>query len=193
MWKALLPAFRFTVLLTITTGLIYPFVVTGLCQLLFHDKADGSLVGRNGHTVGSLLIGQNFATPKYFHPRPSAAGNDGYDATASSGSNFGPTSQKLYDRVKASADQFRKENPSFTGLIPADAVTASGSGLDPEISVANAEAQLTRVAEARKTSPDAIQSLLSKVKEGRDLGLLGEDRVNVLKVNLLLDKEAPVK
>lgn len=189
MWKALLPALRLTVLLTITTGLIYPFVVTGLCEILFRNKAEGSLVSRNGHVVGSLLIAQNFSRPEYFHPRPSSAGSDGYDATASSGSNYGPTSQKLFDRVKASAAQFKKENPTFRGSIPADAVTASGSGLDPEISVANAEAQVARVARARALTQERIHVLLSQAEEHRDLGLLGEERVNVLRLNLLLDAQ----
>ena len=131
MLQQLAPALRMTVLLTVLTGLVYPAVVTGLCQVLFRYRANGSLVVQNGQTAGSLLLGQNFTRPEYFHPRPSAAGNDGYDPTASSGSNLGPTSQKLYDRVKASAEQFRKENPDYTGPIPVDALTASGSGLDP--------------------------------------------------------------
>ena len=138
MLKQIAPAFRMTLFLTVVTGLVYPGVVTGLCQVLFHDKANGSLVEVNGKVVGSSLIGQNFAKPGYFHSRPSAAGNDGYDPTASSGSNLGPTSQKLIDRMKASAEQFRKENPDYQGSIPADAITASGSGLDPLISIANA-------------------------------------------------------
>jgi K+-transporting ATPase ATPase C chain len=189
MLNQLLPALRMTALLTVMTGLVYPGVVTGLCQILFKDKANGSLVRVNGQVVGSALLGQNFAKPEYFHPRPSAAGTEGYDATASSGSNYGPTNQKLYDRVKASADQFRKENPSYTGAIPADALTASASGLDPQISVANAAAQLGRVAQARGTDVESIQKLVASATEQRDLGFLGEPRVNVLQLNLELDRQ----
>jgi K+-transporting ATPase ATPase C chain len=177
-----------TLLLTIVTGLLYPGVVTGLCQVLFHDSANGSLVEVNGQVIGSKFIGQNFAKPEYFHPRPSAAGNDGYDPTASSGSNLGPASQKLFDRVKASVDQFHKENPDFSGPVPADAVTASASGLDPEISLENAEAQAARVAKARNSDPTTISRLIAAIKDDRDLGFLGEARVNVLKLNLALDQ-----
>ena len=191
MLKQLAPALKMTVLLTVLTGLIYPGVVTGVCQVLFRSQANGSLVMQNGQIVGSSLLAQNFTRPEYFHPRPSAAGNDGYDPTASSGSNLGPTSQKLYDRVKASAEQFRKENPDYTGPIPADALTASGSGLDPQISIANANAQATRVAKARGASESAIENLISTATEGRDLGFLGEPRVNVLKLNLVLDRQLP--
>jgi K+-transporting ATPase ATPase C chain len=187
MLQQLLPALRMTLLLTVLTGLVYPGVVTGLCQVLFKDQANGSLVSRNGQVIGSTLLGQNFAKPEYFHPRPSAAGNDGYDPTASSGSNFGSTNQKLLDRVKAAAAQFRKENPTYSGPIPADALTASGSGLDPQISVANADAQAARVAEARHMDKAAVESLVASLTEQRDLGFLGEPRVNVLKLNLALD------
>jgi K+-transporting ATPase ATPase C chain len=191
MLKQLFPALRITLLLTVVTGLIYPGVVTGLCQILFRDKANGSLVERNGQVIGSALLGQNFSKPEYFHPRPSAAGTDGYDPTASGGSNLGPTNQKLYDRVKASADQFRKENPSFKGSIPADALTASASGLDPDISVANATAQTARVAEARGITAQALQLVVDSHTDNRDLGFLGEPRVNVLALNLELDKQFP--
>jgi potassium-transporting ATPase KdpC subunit len=191
MWQQLAPAFRMTLLLTVLTGLIYPGVVTGLCQALFHQQANGSLISQNGQIIGSRLLGQNFTKPEYFHPRPSAAGNDGYDPTASGGSNLGPTSQKLYDRMKASAAQFRKENPSFTGAIPADALTTSGSGLDPEISVANAEVQAVRVAEARKAAPDQVLETVRQFTHQRDLGFLGEPRVNVLELNLALDEKFP--
>jgi K+-transporting ATPase ATPase C chain len=180
-----------TVLLTILTGLIYPGVITALCQTLFKQTADGSLIVQNGQTIGSALIGQNFTRPEYFHPRPSAAGTAGYDPTASGGSNLGPTSQKLYDRMKASADQFRKENPGYTGPIPADALTASGSGLDPDISVANATAQAARVAKARNISVDSVARLIEAAAEHRDLGVLGDPRVNVLKINLELDRQFP--
>jgi K+-transporting ATPase ATPase C chain len=142
----------------------------------------------NGKVVGSALVGQNFTRPEYFHPRPSAAGPNGYDATASSGSNYGPTNQKLVDRIKASVDQFRKENPDYTGPIPSDAVTASASGLDPHISPANAEIQIARVARARGTSADSVRQLVSQSTEGPWLGFIGEPRVNVLRLNLALDE-----
>jgi K+-transporting ATPase ATPase C chain len=191
MTKQLLPALRAMILLTVLTGLVYPGVVTGLCQMLFRDKANGSLLRRDGQIVGSALLGQNFSRPEYFHPRPSAAGTDGYDATASGGSNLGPTSQKLVDRVKSSAAQFRRENPTFNGPIPSDALTASASGLDPEISVANAEAQAVRVAEARHAAPEEINKLLVSQIQGRKLVILGEPRVNVLAINLELDRHFP--
>src|SRR5215472_7556373 len=160
MWKQIGPAFRTTLVLTVLTGLIYPGVVTALCQLVFPDKANGSLVMANGQVVGSSLIGQNFTKPEYFQPRPSAAGN-GYDATASAGSNYGPTNQKLIDRVKASIDQFRKDNPDYAGPIPADLVTASASGLDPDISPASAQAQAPRVAKARGVALEEVQQLIA--------------------------------
>lgn len=193
MRRQIAPAFRITLLLTILTGLLYPGLVTGLCQLLFHDKANGSLVWLNGQVVGSSLIGQNFTKPEYFRPRPSAAGNDGYDATASGGSNYGPTNQKLIDRVKASVDKFRKENPDYTEPLPADLVTASGSGLDPHISPASAEAQVGRVARARRITVEQLRRLIGDNTQGRDLGLLGEPRVSVLALNLALDRQFPLK
>ena len=189
MFQQLAPALRMTVLITLLTGLIYPGLVTAACQLLFKDQANGSLLVQNGHFTGSALIGQNFTKPEYFHPRPSAAGNDGYDPTASQGSNLGPTNEKLYDRIKASAGQFRKENPGYPGPIPADALTASGSGLDPQISVANANTQAARVAQSRNVPLSSIERLIASATEGRDLGFLGEPRVNVLKLNLELDRE----
>jgi potassium-transporting ATPase KdpC subunit len=189
MLRQLVPALRMTIFLTIVTGLIYPGVITGLCQVLFPHEANGSLLTVNSKLVGSELIGQNFHKPEYFHPRPSAAGNDGYDASASSGSNLGPTSQKLFDRVKASADDYRKENPAFHGAVPADALTASASGLDPEISLANATAQADRIAQARGKDVADVQKLIDSLASRRDLGLLGEARVNVLKLNLALDRE----
>ncbi|HYL75420.1 MAG TPA: potassium-transporting ATPase subunit KdpC [Bryobacteraceae bacterium] len=193
MWQQLLPALRITLVLTVLTGLLYPLAVTGLCQLIFNDQANGSLKTVNGQVVGSTLIGQNFARPEYFHPRPSAAGNDGYDATASGGSNLGPTNQKLIDRTKASVEKFRKENPTFAGPLPADLVTASGSGLDPHISPASAAAQVDRIANARGLARTQVQALIDAHTEGRDLGFLGEPRVNVLLVNLALDEQYPVK
>jgi K+-transporting ATPase ATPase C chain len=191
MLQQLAPALRMTLLLTVLTGLIYPGLVTGLCQAFFNQQANGSLVTQSGHVVGSSLLGQNFAKPEYFHSRPSAAGNDGYDPTASQGSNLGPTSQKLADRMKASADQFRKENPAYTGAIPADAITASGSGLDPDISIANAQAQAARVAAARTVKVGEVETLISSLQQNRDLGFLGEPRVNVLALNMALDKRFP--
>ena len=191
MLKQLLPAFRMVAILTVLTGLVYPGVVTGICQAIFSRQANGSLIVKKGQVVGSSLIGQNFSKPEYFHPRPSAAGNDGYDPTASTGSNLGPTSQKLYDRVKASVAQFRKENPDFSGPIPSDAVMASGSGLDPEISIANANAQAARVAGARHVPIAHVEQLIVSNTEKRDLGFLGEPRVNVLKLNLELDRRFP--
>jgi len=186
MWRQLLPGLRMTLVLTALTGLIYPGVVTGLCQMLFPRQANGSLVYKDGKVIGSTLIGQNFTKPEYFQPRPSNAGN-GYDATASGGSNLGPTSQKLVDRVKGSVDKFHKDNPNFNGTIPADLLTASGSGLDPHISPESADAQVDRVAKARGASPQDIRALVAQFTEGRDLGFLGEPRVNVLLLNEALD------
>ena len=186
-------AFRFTLLMTVLTGLIYPGVVTGLCQLLFSRPANGSLLEVNGKIVGSTLLGQNFSKPEYFHPRPSAAGNDGYDATASSGSNLGPTSQKLVDRVKGDIEKFRKENPAYQGPIPADMLTTSASGLDPDISPASALAQARRVAQARGAALDQVTEIIEAHTIGRHLGFLGEPRVNVLLLNLDLNQKFPVK
>jgi K+-transporting ATPase ATPase C chain len=186
-------AFRFTLLLTVLTGLIYPGLVTGLCQLLFSGSANGSLVKVNGKIVGSALLGQNFSKPEYFHPRPSAAGNDGYDATASNGSNLGPTNQKLIDRVKGDVAKFRQENPAYQGPIPADIVTTSASGLDPHISPASALAQVARVAQARGATLDQVTRLIDAYTQGRHFGFLGEPRVNVLVLNLALDRELPAK
>jgi K+-transporting ATPase ATPase C chain len=191
MWSFMAPAFRMMVVLTVLTGMIYPAVVTGLAQLLFPHQAHGSLVTIDGRTVGSSLIGQNFTKPEYFHPRPSSAGPSGYDATASSGSNYGPTNQKLVDRVKASIEQFRKENPDYAGPIPADAVTASGSGLDPHISPANADIQVARVARARGVDMATVRRIAAEHTEGAWLGFIGEPRVNVLGLNLALDRELP--
>ena len=190
MFKELAPAFRMTLVFTVLTGLLYPGLVTALNQGLFKDESNGSLVFRDGKVVGSRLIGQNFTRPEYFHPRPSAAGS-GYDGASSGGSNLGPTSRKLIDRVKAASEQFRQENPDFNGPIPADALTASGSGLDPHISPANAMAQLNRVAKARGVDATQIQQLVSGLTEGRSLGFLGEPRLNVLLLNIALDERFP--
>jgi K+-transporting ATPase ATPase C chain len=190
MFQELKPAILITLVFTVITGLAYPLAISGLCQTLFHKQANGSLVQRNGKVIGSELIGQNFTKPGYFHPRPSAAGQNGYDASASGGSNLGPTNPALSDRLRKDAAQFRKDNPDYTGPIPADALTTSGSGLDPDISPANALAQASRVAKARGTAEGAVRQLVLRHVEGRDLGFLGEPRVNVLKLNLALDHVA---
>jgi K+-transporting ATPase ATPase C chain len=190
--KHLIIATKITILLAVLTGLIYPVVITGLAQVLFPRQANGSLVEVNGKVVGSELLGQSFTRPEYFHGRPSAAGN-GYDGTSSGGSNLGPTSQKLADRVRDDLKKFRADNPGFTGEAPADLVTASASGLDPHISPASAEAQVVRVAVARNVSADSVRQLVAANTEGRQFGLLGEPRVNVFKLNLALDRTAPLK
>jgi K+-transporting ATPase ATPase C chain len=189
MLSQLWPALRINIFLTILLGIAYPLAVTGISQLVFPHQANGSLIERNGQVVGSELIGQNFTKPEYFQPRPSAAGNDGYDPTASGGSNYGPTNRKLIDRVKASVDKFHKENPDYLGPIPADLVTASGSGLDPDISPASAQAQVPRVAKARGIAPYQLNQFVAQYTKAPDLGLLGEPRVNVLKLNLALDRQ----
>jgi len=176
---------------TVLLGLGYPGAVTGLCQVLFHWQANGSMLSVNDKEIGSALIAQNFTKPEYFQARPSAAGNDGYDATASTGSNYGPTNQKLIDRVKASLEQFRKENPDYSGPVPADLLTASGSGLDPDISPASAEAQAARVDKARGITLQQLRPLITQHTKGPDLGFLGESRVNVLELNLDLDRQFP--
>jgi K+-transporting ATPase ATPase C chain len=188
MWSALKPAFRMMVVMTVLTGLVYPAIVTAIAQIAFRDQANGSLIVSNGQVIGSRLIGQAFSRPEYFHPRPSAAGDKGYDASASGGSNLGPTSAKLIDRVKASIAQYRQENPGYTGAIPADAVTASASGLDPDISPDNASIQAARVAKVRGHRVEDVRALVAQHTEGRTLGFLGEPAVNVLELNLALDR-----
>jgi K+-transporting ATPase ATPase C chain len=173
---------------TVVFGLAYPLTMTGLCQLVFPHQANGSLVMTNGKVMGSDWIGQNFTRPEYFQPRPSAAGDNGYDPTASGGSNYGPTNQKLIDRVKAALERFRKENPDYAGPIPADLLTASASGLDPDLSPDSARAQAARVAKARGLPLEEVNQLIERSIQPPDLGLLGEPRVNVLRLNLALDQ-----
>ncbi len=191
--KQLIIAVKATLVLAVLTGILYPLAVTGLSKALFRHRADGSLIQANGKTVGSELIGQRFTRPEYFHGRPSAAGNDGYDALASGGSNYGPTNQKLVDRAAGDLKQFRADNPAFTGAAPADLVTASASGLDPHISPASADAQIARVAAARGVGRDQVRRLVAENTEGRQFGILGEPRVNVLKLNLSFDRAAPLR
>jgi K+-transporting ATPase ATPase C chain len=191
MWQQILPGIRIKLFMTLVLGVLYPLAITGISQVMFPHQANGSLITAGGKVVGSELIGQNFSKPEYFQPRPSAAGNDGYDATSSSGSNYGPTNQKLIDRVKASIDKFRKDNPDYTGPLPADLVTASASGLDPHISPDSAAAQTARVAKARGIPAEQVSQLVARLTEGPDLGVLGEPRVNVLKVNMELDAKFP--
>jgi K+-transporting ATPase ATPase C chain len=182
MKKNLVTAVLMTIATTILLGIIYPLVVTGLAQVLFHDKANGQLIEANGKIVGSRIIGQAFSGPGYFHSRPSAVS---YDATNSNGSQWGPTNQKLIDRVKGDVATLHAENPDVP--IPVDMVTASASGLDPEITPAGAEFQIHRVALERKATEGEIARLVSEHTAGRTLGLLGEPRVNVLELNLALD------
>ncbi len=185
MKKNLLIAVLYTVAITIVVGLIYPFAITGLAQLVNRDEANGHIITRNGVAVGSRILAQPFSSPRYFHPRPSAAGANGYDATSSGGTNWGPTNQKLIDRVKADVSRLQAENPGQP--IPVDMVTASGSGLDPDITPAAAEFQVARVAKARGLSEAEVRRLVAMHTQGRQFGFLGEPRVNVLELNLALD------
>jgi potassium-transporting ATPase KdpC subunit len=183
-------AVRTTIVTLVLTGLIYPFVMTGLAQVLFPWRANGSLVtDEKGQVVGSELIAQGFANPAYFQPRPSAAGDKGYDAANSSGSNLGPTSKKLQDRIKDDLKRLRQENPEATTPVPAELVTTSGSGLDPHLSPAAMLWQVPRVAKARNIAADRVKAVVDSNVEGRTIGILGERRVNVLLVNLALDRQ----
>jgi K+-transporting ATPase ATPase C chain len=192
--KNMLSELRVAVVATISLAVVlcgvYPSVVWVISQGLFPHQAGGSLIQRGGNIVGSELIAQNFSSPKYFHPRPSAAGEAGFDAANSSGSNLGPLSKKLADTVKERVEAYRAENNlAADALIPADAVTASGSGLDPHISVKNALTQAPRVAQARGVGSEVLEKIVHAHTEGRDFGIFGEPRVNVLKLNLALDKK----
>ena len=184
MKKNLLISVLMTIVTTVLLGLVYPLVVTALAQLFFRDKANGQLVQRNGMVVASRIIAQPFAGAGYFHPRPSAAGN-GYDASASAGSNLGPTNQKLIDRVNADVASAQAENPGAP--VPVDMVTTSASGLDPDITPASAEFQVPRIAKARGMSEESVRTIVAQHTQGRQWGFFGEPRVNVLELNLSLD------
>jgi potassium-transporting ATPase KdpC subunit len=247
MLKELKVGFLMMVAMTVITGLLYPAVITGIAQVVFRDQANGSLITSNGQVIGSRLMGQNFAKPEYVHPRPSAAGSNGYDPTATSGTNLGPTSAKLINGTTKTDDKTKQEVVDFDGIkdrvvhycvdndiplessvsldrfkdahgdlddvklikafndektpleirarqpIPADAVTASASGVDPHISPRNAEIQAARVAKARGVSVDQVRGVIAQYTEGRTLGILGEPHVNVLELNLALDQQFPLK
>jgi K+-transporting ATPase ATPase C chain len=186
MKKHLITAVLYTIVTTVILGLIYPLAITGIAQLMSPDKANGQIMTRDGQAIGSLIIAQPFSGDKYFHPRPSAAGANGYDASSSSASNFGPTNQKLVDRVAADVAKAQQENGSRP--VPIDMVTTSGSGLDPDITVANAEFQAPRVASARHLTLHVVTALIAKHTENRQFGIFGEPRVNVLALNQELDR-----
>jgi len=184
---SLRPALVLFLLLTVLTGFLYPLVVTAVAQLLFPARAAGSLVTRDGHAVGSRLIGQSFSDPKYFWSRPSATTPQPYNGTASTGSNLGPLNPALRDAIKPRVAALRAADPGNSAPVPIDLVTASASGLDPEISLAAANYQAARVARARGLAPERVQALIAQHAEGTLLGVLGEPRVNVLELNLALD------
>lgn len=191
MKKHLITAVLMTIVTTLLLGIVYPLVVTVLAQVFFRDKADGQLIVSNGKVIGSRILAQPFTGPQYFHPRPSAAGANGYDPTNSGGTNYGPTNQKLTDRVEQDVRAAQTKSPGK--LVPIDLVTTSASGLDPHITPANAEFQVQRVAQSRGVDPQEIRKLVSLHTEGRQLGFLGEPRVNVLELNLALDSAKPDK
>jgi potassium-transporting ATPase KdpC subunit len=188
--KTMLIALRVTVVTLVLTGLIYPFVMTGLAQALFPWRANGSLItDEKGQVVGSELIAQGFSNPAYFQPRPSAAGEKGYDATSSGGSNLGPTSKTLQGRINDDLKRLKAENPEAGAPVPAELVTTSASGLDPHLSPEGMLWQVPRVAKARGVAPDRIKAVVDANIEGRTFGILGEPRVNVLLVNLAIDRQ----
>jgi potassium-transporting ATPase KdpC subunit len=189
MGHTIVVALRVTLFTLVLTGIAYPLAATGMAEVLFPAKANGSLIEQGGKVVGSELIGQNFANPGYLQPRPSAAGEKGYDATASSGSNLGTTSRKLRDRFAQDLERLKSENPDATGKVPDELLTTSGSGLDPHLSPSAARWQVPRIAKARGVAPERIRAALDEHVEGRDFGFLGEPRVNVLAVNVALDKQ----
>ncbi|MEN9657315.1 MAG: hypothetical protein RL571_780 [Pseudomonadota bacterium] len=186
------PALVIFALLSAVTGLAYPLMVTGIAQTIMPDQANGSLISDQGKTVGSSLIGQNFSEPQYFWGRPSATSPMAYNGNGSSGANLGPTNPALLDTVKARAEGLKQAHPDQAGSIPVDLVTASGSGLDPHISIAAASYQLERVSVARKLSAEKVGKLLEENTEGRQFAVFGEPRVNVLKLNLALDQQYPL-
>jgi K+-transporting ATPase ATPase C chain len=188
MRRNLITAILYTLVTTVIFGFVYPFVVTGIAQVLFKDKANGQLLRQNGQIIGSRIIGQPFTAASYFHSRPSAAGN-GYDAANSSGSNYAPTNKRLIDRVAGDVAALQLDHPNTD--VPIDLVTSSASGLDPDITPAAAEFQVTRIARERRLSEDAVRRLVAQHTQGRQLGFLGEPRVNVLELNLGLDQIAP--
>jgi K+-transporting ATPase ATPase C chain len=187
--RNLVAAILMTVVTTVILGIVYPLAMTAIAQVAFHENANGQLIERNGHIIGSRIIGQGFTKPGYFRSRPSAAGI-GYDAANSAGSNLGPTNKKLIDAVKANVEAARKENPNAP--VPVDLVTASGSGIDPHLSPAAAEFQVPRVARERGISEAELRRIVSAHTQGRQFGLLGEPRVNVLELNLALDANHPM-
>jgi K+-transporting ATPase ATPase C chain len=183
--KTFITATLVTIIMTILLGIIYPLAMTGISQLLFPDKANGSLVMVKDSVIGSSLLGQSFGSAKYFHSRPSAAG-DGYDPMKSGGSNLGPTSKALYDRIKHDADSLRSLYPELKGDLPTDMLTTSGSGLDPDITLENALAQAAIVAKANNIGIDDVKKMITEKTKGRDLGFIGEPRINVLELNIAL-------
>ena len=183
-------AIRTTIVTILLTGVIYPYLVTAIAQIVFPTQANGTLITqKDGQVIGSELIAQPFMNPAYLQPRPSAAGEKGWDGTSSGGSNFGVTSKKLQERIAADVKRLKEENPDAKGDVPFELVTASGSGLDPHVSPAAALWQAPRIAKGRNTSPDKVEAIINAAVEGRTLGFIGEPRVNVLLVNLELDKQ----